>query len=122
MKTIQIPDEYDMRAEVNNVLSCAYEGKDWCEDGSIRQDITDLKSNILDLDLDIDKLDDKINKEISMTNQEKADIEGLRATVLELVTVTNKHDVKLLAIATSLDAINQMLKILSKRTGIDDDN
>ena len=61
MKTIQIPDEYDMRAEVNNVLSCAYEGKEWCEDGSIRQDITDLKSNILDLDLDVDKLDDKIN-------------------------------------------------------------
>ena len=29
MKTIQIPDEYDMRAEVNNVLSCAYEGDEW---------------------------------------------------------------------------------------------
>ena len=43
MKTIQIPDEYDMRAEVNNVLSCAYEGKDWCEDGSIRQSIRDLQ-------------------------------------------------------------------------------
>ena len=101
MKTIQIPDEYDMRAEVNNVLSCAYEGKDWMEDGSIRQDITDLKSNILDIDNDVD---------------------GLRVTIQELVTVTNKHNVKLLAIATSLDAINQMLKILSKRTGIDDDN
>ena len=107
MKTIQIPDEYDMRAEVNNVLSCAYEGKDWMEDGSIRQDITDLKSNILDIDNDVD---------------------GLRVTIQELVIVTNrhdvklfKHDVKLLAIATSLDTINQMLKILSKRVGLQDE-
>ena len=100
MKTIQIPDEYDMRAEVNNVLSCAYEGKDWMEDGSIRQDITDLKSNILDIDNDVD---------------------GLRVTIQELVTVTNKHDVKLLAIATSLDTINQMLKILSKQVGLQDE-
>ena len=60
MKTISMLDERDVRSEVNDTISCAYEGKDWCEDGSIRQDIIDLKSNILDLDDDIDKLDDKI--------------------------------------------------------------
>lgn len=101
MKTIHMLDEKDIREEVEHVLSEAYEGKEWMEDGSIRQDITDLKSNILDIDNDVD---------------------GLRVTIQELVMVTNKHDVKLLAIATSLDTINQMLKILSKRTGIDDDN
>ncbi len=101
MKTIHMLDDNDVRKEVEHVLSCAYAGDDWMEDGSIRQDITDLKSNILDIDNDVD---------------------GLRVTIQELVTVTNKHNVKLLAIATSLDAINQMLKILSKRTGIDDDN
>jgi len=87
MKTIQIPDEYDMRAEVNNVLSCAYEGDDWMEDGSIRQDIKNLQ-NLIDNNL----------------------------------SVLAQHDVKLLAITTSLDTINQMLKILSKRVGLEDES
>ena len=87
MKTIQIPDEYDMRAEVNNVLSCAYEGKDWCEDGSIRQDIIDLKSNIVDLDDDIDKLDDKIK-----------------------------------GILICIKTLNEMVEIISKRVGLDDES
>ncbi len=100
MKTIHMLDDNDVRKEVEHVLSCAYAGDNWMEDGSIRQDITDLKSNILDIDNDVD---------------------GLRVTIQELVTVTNKHDVKLLAIATSLDTINQMLKILSKRVGLQDE-
>ena len=119
MKTIHMLDEKDVREEVNHVLSEAYDGKDWMEDGSIRQDITDLKSNILDLDDDIDKLDDKI-KSIDNTQKEvnalMDDVDGLRVTIQELVAVTNKHDVKLLAIATSLDTINQMLKMLGDRT------
>ncbi len=100
MKTVHMLDDNDVRKEVEHVLSCAYAGDNWMEDGSIRQDITDLKSNILDIDNDVD---------------------GLRITIQELVVVTNKHDVKLLAIATSLDTINQMLKILSKRVGLQDE-
>lgn len=80
----------------------------------------------IDIDKDIryytDRLEEKLEDKQDEINTLTDDIEGLRVTIQELVTVTNKHNVKLLAIATSLDTINQMLKILSKRTGIDDDN
>ena len=80
----------------------------------------------IDVDKDIryytDRLEEKLEDKQDEINTLTDDIEGLRVTIQELVVVTNKHDVKLLAIATSLDTINQMLKILSKRTGIDDDN
>ena len=56
MKTIHMLDEKDVRQEVNDTISCAYEGRDWCEDGSVRQDIKDLKSNFLDMDEDIQDL------------------------------------------------------------------
>ena len=87
MKTIQIPDEYDMRAEVNNVLSCAYEGDEWMEDGSVRQDIRNLQR---------------------LTDNH--------------ISVLANHDNKLQAIATSLNTINKMLEILSKRVGLDDES
>jgi len=80
----------------------------------------------IDVDKDIryytDRLEEKLEDKQDEINTLTDDIEGLRVTIQELVVVTNKHDVKLLAIATSLDTINQMLKILSKRTGIDNDN
>ena len=80
----------------------------------------------IDVDKDIryytDRLEEKLEDKQDEINTLKDDIEGLRVTIQELVVVTNKHNVKLLAIATSLDTINQMLKILSKRTGIDNDN
>ena len=125
-------DEKDVREEVNHVLSEAYEGKDWMEDGSIRQDITDLKSNILDLDDDIDKLDDKI-KGIDNTQKEvntlMNDVDGLRVTIQELVTVTNKHDVKLLSLSDKIDSavvciqtLNKMVEMISKRVGLKDES
>jgi len=80
----------------------------------------------IDVDKDIryytDRLEEKLEDKQDEINTLTDDIEGLRVTIQELVVVTNKHNVKLLAIATSLDTINQMLKILSKRTGIDNDN
>jgi len=80
----------------------------------------------IDVDKDIryytDRLEEKLDDKQDEINTLTDDIEGLRVTIQELVVVTNKHNVKLLAIATSLDTINQMLKILSKRTGIDNDN
>jgi len=73
MKTISMLDERDVRSEVNDTISCAYEGKDWCEDGSIRQDIKDLQSEV-------------------------------RTHVVLIKT------------------INEMLKIISKRVGLDDES
>jgi hypothetical protein len=73
MKTIHMLDERDVRSEVNDTISCAYEGKDWCEDGSIRQDIKDLQSEV-------------------------------RTHVVLIKT------------------INEMLKIISKRVGLDDES
>ena len=60
MKTIHMLDEKDVRQEVNDTISCAYEGRDWCEDGSVRQDIKDLKSNFLDMDEDMQDLKEAI--------------------------------------------------------------
>ncbi len=80
----------------------------------------------IDIDKDIryytDRLEEKLEDKQDEINTLTDDIEGLRVTIQELVTVTKKHDVKLLAITTSLDTINQMLKILSKRVGLDDES
>ena len=88
--------------------------------------IEEISMAYIDVDKDIryytDRLEEKLEDKQDEINTLTDDIEGLRVTIQELVVVTNKHDVKLLAIATSLDTINQMLKILSKRTGIDNDN
>ena len=108
MKTIHMLDDNDVRKEVEHVLSCCYEGDEWMEDGSIRQSIRDLQ-----------RLTDN---HISVLANQQNDVDGLRATIQELVTVTKKHDVKLLAIATSLDTVNQMLKILSKQVGLQDES
>ncbi len=108
MKTIHMLDEKDIREEVEHVLSEAYEGKEWMEDGSIRQDITDLKSNILDIDNDVD---------------------GLRVTIQELVIVTNRHDVKLLSLSDKIDSavvciktLNEMVEMISKLVGLKDES
>ncbi len=108
MKTVHMLDDNDVRKEVEHVLSCAYAGDDWMEDGSIRQDITDLKSNILDIDNDVD---------------------GLRVTIQELVVVTNRHDVKLLSLSDKIDSVvvciktlNEMVEMISKRVGLHDES
>ena len=87
MKTIHMLDERDVREEVAHVLSESYDGKDWCEDGSIRQDIRNLQR---------------------LTDNH--------------ISVMANHDNKLQAIATSLNTINKMLEILSKRVGLDDES
>ena len=86
MKTISMLDEKDVRSEVNDTISCAYEGKDWCEDGSIRQDIKDLKSNVVDLDNNMDQSHSdihilqvkvkKLNEKLDNTINRIAVIEG----------------------------------------------
>ena len=88
--------------------------------------IEEISMAYIDIDKDIryytDRLEEKLEDKQDEINTLTDDIEGLRVTIQELVTVTKKHDVKLLAIATSLDTINQMLKILSKRVGLDDES
>ena len=109
MGLVNLYDDSDAEDVARRVVSAAYTGSDWCEEGSIRKDILELNEVYSELQ----SLVKRHRKDVI---QLKIDIEGLRATVLELVTVTKKHDVKLLAIATSLDTINQMLKMLGDRT------
>ena len=94
MKTIQILDEYDMRAEVNNVLSCAYEGDDWMEDGSIRQDIKNLQ-NLIDNNLSV-----------------------LAQHDVKLLSLADKIDSAVVCIQT----LNKMVEILSKHVEIPDES
>ena len=89
----------------------------------------------IDVDKDIryftDTLEERIDNRQEEVNTLMDDVDGLRVTIQELVAVTKKHDAKLLAIATSLDTINQMLKMLSDKVyvpiepapdiGLDDD-
>ena len=109
MGLVNLYDDSDAEDVARRVVSAAYTGSDWCEEGSIRKDILELNEVYSELQ----SLVKRHRKDVI---QLKIDIEGLRATVLELVTVTKKHDVKLLAITTSLDTINQMLKMLGDRT------
>ena len=82
--------------------------------------IEEISMAYIDVDKDIryytDRLEEKLDDKQDEINTLMDDVDGLRVTIQELVSVTNKHDVKLLAIATSLDTINQMLKMLGDRT------
>ena len=98
MKTIHMLDEKDVRQEVNDTLSCAYEGRDWCEDGSIRQDIKDLRSNVLDLDDDIDKNHEAINM--------------LKLKVDNNISVLARHSLELSEVALEIGKINKKIDVL----------
>ncbi len=85
MKTIHMLDEKDVRQEVNDTLSCAYEGRDWCEDGSVRQDIKDLRSNNV---IHIDKL----NQKIDVLVKSIAEIDSLETLKKKLDVLNIKGD------------------------------
>ena len=55
--------DIDKEAEecAQRVVSNAYDESDWCEDGSIRQDIKDLKSQMIDVDDELMELSHKID-------------------------------------------------------------
>ncbi len=78
-------DEKDVRQEVNDTLSCAYEGRDWCEDGSVRQDIKDLRSNNV---IHIDKL----NQKIDVLVKSIAEIDSLETLKKKLDVLNIKGD------------------------------
>ena len=102
MKTIHMLDEKDVREEVNDTLSCAYEGRDWCEDGSVRQDIKGLKLKVdnnlsvlarhsielSELALDIGKQ----NKKIDVLIESIADIDSLETLKKKLDVLNIKGD------------------------------
>ena len=91
-------DEKDVREEVNDTLSCAYEGRDWMEDGSIRQDITDLKSNILDIDDNIETND--------------SDIKMLKLKVDNNLSVLARQSIELSEVALDIGKINKKIDVL----------
>jgi len=98
MKTIYMLDEKDVRQEVNDTLSCAYEGIDWCEDGSVRQDIKDLRSNVVDIDDDIDKNYDAINM--------------LKLKVDNNISVLARHSLELSEVALEIGKLNKKIDVL----------
>lgn len=119
MKTIHMLDEKDVRQEVNDTISCAYDGRDWCEDGSIRQDIKDLKSNILDLDDDIEKDHDaikmlqlKVDNNLSVLARHSLE---LSEAALEIGKLNKKIDVLVESIADidSLETLKKKLDVLN---------
>ena len=134
MGLVNLYDDSDAEDVARRVVSSAYTGSDWCEEGSIRKDILELNEVYSELESLVkrhrqDVIQLKKDKEINMNNQERADIEGLRATILELVTVTNKHDVKLLSLADKIDSavvciktLNEMVEMISKRVGLKDES
>lgn len=98
MKTIHMLDEKDVRQEVNEAISCAYDGRDWCEDGSIRQDIKDLRSNIVDID---DNLE---------TNN--SDINMLKLKVDNNLSVLARHSLELSEASAEIDKLNKKIDVL----------
>lgn len=98
MKTVYMLDEQDVREEVAHVLSNAYEGKDWCEDGSVRQDIKDLKSNVVDIDNDIEK--------------SHSDIHMLQLKVDNNISVLARHSLELSEALTEIDKLNKKIDVL----------
>lgn len=98
MKTVYMLDEKDVREEVAHVLSNAYEGKDWCEDGSVRQDIKDLKSNVVDIDNDIEK--------------SHSDIHMLQLKVDNNISVLARHSLELSEALTEIDKLNKKIDVL----------
>ena len=57
---IHIDIDKDAEECAQRVVSNAYDESDWCEDGSIRQNIKDLTSNLLDMDEDMQDLKEAI--------------------------------------------------------------
>lgn len=100
MKTIHMLDEKDVRQEVNEAISCAYDGRDWCEDGSVRQDIKDLKSNVVDIDNDIEK--------------SHSDIHMLQLKVDNNISVLARHSLELSEALTEIDKLNKKIDVLVK--------
>lgn len=98
MKTVYMLDEQDVREEVAHVLSNAYEGRDWCEDGSVRQDIKDLKSNVVDIDNDIEK--------------SHSDIHMLQLKVDNNISVLARHSLELSEVALEIGKLNKKIDVL----------
>ena len=122
MGLVNLYDDSDAEDVARRVVSAAYTGSDWCEEGSIRKDILELNEVYSELQ----SLVKRHRKDVI---QLKIDIEGLRATVLELVTVTKKHDVKLLSLSDKIDStvvciqtLNKMVEMISKRVGLKDES
>ena len=88
-------DEKDVRQEVNDTLSCAYEGRDWCEDGSVRQDIKKqqlLMDNNLSVIANHNEAIIKLNKKIDVLVKSIAEIDSLETLKKKLDVLNIKGD------------------------------
>ena len=61
MATVHIDIDRDAEECAQRIVSNAWDGRDWCEDGSIRQDIIDLKSQMVDIDDNLYEINEKID-------------------------------------------------------------
>ncbi len=61
MAVVNIDVDRDATECAERVVSNAWDGRDWCEDGSIRQDIIDLKSQMVDIDDNLYEINGKID-------------------------------------------------------------
>ena len=109
MGLVNLYDDSDAEDVARRIVSTAYTGSDWCEEGSIRKDILELNEVY-------SELGSLVKRHRQDVIQLKKDIDGLRVTIQELVAVTEKHNAKLLVVATSLGAIDKMLKMLGDKT------
>ena len=124
MKTIHMLDEKDVREEVSHVLSEAYDGKDWCEDGSIRQDIKDLRSNIVDIDdnietndSDINMLKLKVDNNLSVLARHSLELSEASAIHITLSAEINKLNKKIDVLVESIADIDS-LETLKKKLDV----
>lgn len=124
MKTIHMLDEKDVRQEVNETISCAYDGRDWCEDGSIRQDIKDLRSNIVDIDdnlktnnSDINMLKLKVDNNLSVLARHSLELEETSAIHISISSQINKLNKKIDVLVESIADIDS-LETLKKKLDV----
>jgi len=122
MGLVNLYDDSDAEDVAKRVVSTAYTGSDWCEEGSIRKDILELNEVY-------SELKSLVKRHRQDVIQLKKDIDGLRVTIQELVVVTNRHDVKLLSLSDKIDSavvciqtLNKMVEILSKHVEIPDES
>ena len=103
MATVNIDIDKDAEKCAERVVSHAWEGNDWCEDGSIRQDIVDLKSQMVDIDDNFYEINEKI------------DI--LSKSIADAYKINEKIDVLVKSIAEidSLEVLKSKLNVLRVR-------
>mgnify|MGYP001255985907 CR=1 FL=1 len=115
MGLVNLYDDSDAEDVARRVVSAAYTGSDWCEEGSIRKDILELNEVY-------SELESLVKRHRQDVIQLKKDIEGLRVTIQELVVVTKKHADKIDSTVVCIQTLNKMVEMISKQVGLKDES